>query len=228
MIRRIPDEAVRRLHHYKPPTGFTMQRQWKSIYKKFPRRDPKPNPVFVSENFHNHAINTFQTHKPRNIAKKYLGKLKLKIYAGKASMAPPVGTTFAAFGLKAINFVKEFNDATAHLNPNILLMVKGNVYTDKTYDYAIKHPKSSELIKIAAGITDGSPRTGHTYVGYVTPQMIYHLALIVARTSERERGAYRPAFNRIVSQCRSMGVGIITPDTPVEVKEISSNKSEDE
>ena len=46
------------------------------------------------------------------MAKKLLGKFKLQLKAGQATMSPPVGPAFGQRGLNGAEFVKQFNAKT--------------------------------------------------------------------------------------------------------------------
>ena len=89
------------------------------------------------------------------MAKKLLTQIKLQIPAGKANPAPPVGPALGQHGLNISEFCQKFNDATKDKMGDIIPCII-NVYEDRSYDFVLKTPPASELLKKAAKIKKGS------------------------------------------------------------------------
>src|SRR3990167_6962835 len=87
--------------------------------------------------------------------KKIKALIKLQIPAGKANPAPPVGPALGQHGLNIAEFCQKFNAATQKLGDDITPVVI-TVYEDRTYEFILKTPPASALIKKAAGIAKGS------------------------------------------------------------------------
>ncbi|PWN46921.1 ribosomal protein L11 [Violaceomyces palustris] len=104
--------------------------------------------------------------------------VKLMVPAGKASAQPPVGPALGAKGVKAMDFAKEFNARTAHLEPGIPIPAIVNIQPDRTFTFEIKTPPTSLLLKRAAGITSGSGKAGAEVSGSITLKHIYEIAKI--------------------------------------------------
>lgn len=77
--------------------------------------------------------------------------IKLLINAGAAKPAPPVGPALGQAGLNIMAFCKEFNAKTANYKEGTPLRVKLRVFSDKTYEWDLKTPPTSWLVKKAAG-----------------------------------------------------------------------------
>ncbi len=111
------------------------------------------------------------------MAKKVMKKIKLQIPAGKATPAPPVGTVLGPAGINLQEFCTKYNDATRDKMGDIL-PVEISVYEDRSFDFVIKTPPTSFLIKKYANITKGSGK-GSTYnVGTLTQEQIKEIAEI--------------------------------------------------
>ena len=82
-------------------------------------------------------------------------QVKLQIEAGKATPAPPVGSTLGPHGINIPQFVKGFNDATAK-DAGLIIPVVVTIYTDRTFDFELKTPPVAVLIKKERALLDAS------------------------------------------------------------------------
>ena len=89
------------------------------------------------------------------MAKEVVKKIKLQIPAGKATPAPPVGTVLGPAGINLQEFCTKYNDATRDKMGDII-PVEINVYDDRTFDFVLKTPPASGLIKKYAKVSKGS------------------------------------------------------------------------
>ena len=75
--------------------------------------------------------------------------VKLLVPAGKASAQPPVGPALGAKGVKAMDFAKEFNAKTAHLEVGLPTPAIVKINPDRTFSFEIKskckHSRSPAL-----------------------------------------------------------------------------------
>ncbi|ANB11455.1 mitochondrial 54S ribosomal protein YmL19 [Sugiyamaella lignohabitans] len=104
--------------------------------------------------------------------------VKLIVGAGQASPQPPVGPALGSKGVKAIDFCKDFNARTAHLNPGTPVPAIITVKPDRSFTYEIKSPPTAWLLMKAAGIDKGTPEAGKKTVGTVSLKHIYEIAKI--------------------------------------------------
>ena len=89
------------------------------------------------------------------MAKKVIGLIKLQIEAGKATPAPPVGPALGQHGVNIMGFVKEYNERTSSLAGSIV-PVEITVFEDRSFDFIVKSPPASDLLRKAAGVEKGS------------------------------------------------------------------------
>lgn len=101
--------------------------------------------------------------------------LKLQIPAGKANPAPPVGPALGQHGVNIGDFVNRFNEATKEMGDDIV-PVEIFVYEDRTFDFKLKTPPASDLLKKAAGVEKGSGSPLSRKVGKVTKQQVREIA----------------------------------------------------
>ena len=83
--------------------------------------------------------------------KKLKSQIKLQVKAGMANPAPPIGPALGQHGLNIMDFCKAFNDRTSNVEKGLVLPVIISVYTDRSFDFIIKTPPTSVLIKKSTG-----------------------------------------------------------------------------
>lgn len=88
-------------------------------------------------------------------AKKVKANLKMKIPAGKASAAPPVGSTLGQYGVNMVDFIGPFNDATRDLG-NAIITAHITIYEDRSMDFRVVGAPTDDLIREKLGIQKGS------------------------------------------------------------------------
>lgn len=75
--------------------------------------------------------------------------LKLQIPAGQANPAPPVGTSLGPHGINIQQFCQQFNEATKDMGGEII-PAEITIYTDRSFNFRLKTPPASYLLKKAA------------------------------------------------------------------------------
>jgi large subunit ribosomal protein L11 len=72
--------------------------------------------------------------------------VNLILQGGTASPTPPIGPVLGQHGINIINFCKAFNEATKD-NSDLFFPVNIIIYENKTFEFFLKTPTSSSLIK---------------------------------------------------------------------------------
>lgn len=101
--------------------------------------------------------------------------LKLQLPAGKANPAPPVGTALGPHGINIQDFCKKFNDATKDMGDDVV-PAEITIYEDRSFEFKLKTPPASALLKKAAGIEKGSSDALKNKVGKVTKEDVRKIA----------------------------------------------------
>src|SRR5438067_11518333 len=91
------------------------------------------------------------------MAKAVRANLKMKIPAGQASAAPPVGSTLGQYGVNMMDFINPFNDATREMQ-GATVTAHITIYDDKTMDFRVVGAPTDDLIRAKLGIDKGSGR----------------------------------------------------------------------
>jgi large subunit ribosomal protein L11 len=139
------------------------------------------------------------------MAKKIKTKIKLQIPGAQANPAPPVGPALGQHGLNIAQFCKEFNDKTKDKAGDII-PVEITVYEDRSYDFILKTPPASELLKKAAGVKKGSGKPLTEKVGKITNAQLEEIAK--TKMPDLNANDLEAAKKIIAGTARQMGIEI--------------------
>jgi large subunit ribosomal protein L11 len=140
------------------------------------------------------------------MVKKIKAKLKLQIPAGQATPAPPVGPALAPHGLNIKEFCDKFNQLTKN-QAGFTIPVEVTVFEDRTYEFRLKTPPASELIKKAVGIEKGSGEPNKKKVGKISREQIRKIA--EQKMPDLNTENIDQAMKIIEAQAKGMGIEII-------------------
>jgi large subunit ribosomal protein L11 len=142
------------------------------------------------------------------MAKEIVAKIKLQIEAGQASPAPPVGPALGQHNVNIMDFVRQFNEKTSRMEEGTIIPVIISVFKDRSFNFIMKTPPASYLLKKAAGIAKGSGTPNKEKVGKVTEKQIEE----IAKVKMPDLNAYSlDAAKKIVEgTAKNMGLEIIS------------------
>lgn len=132
-------------------------------------------------------------------------QIKLQIPAGAANPAPPVGPALGQHGLNIQDFCTQYNERTKDQRGDILPVVI-NVYDDRTFDFIIKTPPASELLKKAAKIKKGSSNPLLQKIGSVTKAQVKEIAEL--KMPDLNANDIEGAMKIIEGTARQMGLEV--------------------
>lgn len=131
--------------------------------------------------------------------------IKLQIPAGKATPAPPVGTALGPHGLNIADFVKKYNDATSQMAGEIV-PVEITIFEDRTFEFKLKTPPASDLLRRFASIEKGSGQPNKTKVGKVTKEDVRKIA--ERKMEDLNANTIEAAEHIVRGTARSMGIEV--------------------
>ena len=140
------------------------------------------------------------------MAKEITGYLKLQIKGGQANPAPPVGPALGQRGINIMEFCKAFNDKTKELMGQPVTVVI-TIYKDKKFDFIIKTPPASHLIKEALKLKSGSKEPGRVSAGTITKAQLQKIA--EAKMKDLNAFNMEQAIKIIAGSARSMGIQVV-------------------
>jgi len=112
------------------------------------------------------------------MAKVVVARIRLQIVAGQASPAPPVGPALGQHHVNIMDFVRQFNEKTSKMEEGTIVPVIITVFKDRSFNFILKSPPASYLLKKAAGIAKGSGEPNKEKVGQVTHKQVEEIAKI--------------------------------------------------
>lgn len=139
------------------------------------------------------------------MAKKVKTIIKLNLQAGKANPAPPVGPALGQHGVNIMDFCNKYNEATKDRMGQVL-PAQVTIYEDRSFDFVIKLPPVSEMIKQELKLKSGSGVPNKEFVGTLTPAQVEKIA--AEKMQDMNTTSLDSAKNTVMGTARSMGVKI--------------------
>ena len=138
-------------------------------------------------------------------AKKVKAHLKMRIPAGKATAAPPVGSTLGQYGVNMMDFIQPFNDATKEMKGIVTAHI--SIYEDRTMDFRVVSQATDELIRENLGIQKSSGRPNTEKVSKKLTQADL-LSIAEAKAQDMNAEDISAVKKMVAGTARSMGVEI--------------------
>jgi large subunit ribosomal protein L11 len=139
------------------------------------------------------------------MAKNVTGQAKFQVPGGKATPAPPVGTSLGKFGVNLGQFVSQFNERTREYNGTPIPVVV-TIYSDRSFEFVTKSPPAAALLKQAAGIAKGSGVPNRNKVATVTKAQCAEIA--EKKMADLNARSVAQAALMIEGTARSMGINV--------------------
>jgi large subunit ribosomal protein L11 len=140
--------------------------------------------------------------------KEIIATIKLQIEAGQASPAPPVGPALGQHNVNIMDFVRQFNEKTNKMEEGTVIPVILSVFKDRSFNFIMKTPPASYLLKRAAGIAKGSGEPNKEKVGKVTEKQIEEIAKV--KMPDLNAYSLDAAKKIIEGTAKNMGLEIIS------------------
>ena len=139
------------------------------------------------------------------MAKEIETYVKLQVKGGAANPSPPVGPALGSKGLNIMDFCKQFNARTQDKQGQTLPVLI-TVYKDKSFDFVIKTPPASVLIKEAIKLKTGSSQPNRQKVGKISWDQIKEIA--ETKMPDLNSFTVEGGMKMIAGTARSMGVTV--------------------
>jgi large subunit ribosomal protein L11 len=140
------------------------------------------------------------------MAKKLKAIVTVRIEAGKASPAPPIGPAMAGHGINLMAFCKEYNARTSNRAGDII-PAEVSIYTDGSFTFILKTPPASTLLAKAAGVPKGAGEPNRQKVGEVTRAQVREIAEI--KMPDLNAHDIESAMKQIEGTARNMGIVVV-------------------
>ena len=138
--------------------------------------------------------------------KEVVKKFKMQAPGGTATPAPPIGPALGANGVNPGQFITKFNAMSMPLKGKIIGCLV-TVYKDRTFDFIVKTPPASVMIKDILKLEKGSGEPNKNKVGKITKAQLKKLA----EEKLKDLNAYDldGAVKILAGSARSMGVDVV-------------------
>ena len=141
------------------------------------------------------------------MAKEVIAQIKLYVPAGQANPAPPVGPALGQHGVNIMMFCKQFNERTKG-REGLILPAIITIYKDKSFDFIVKSPPSSVLIKKAANLAKASGQAGKEKIGTLNNRQIEEIAK--QKMEDLNTADIQKAIKIVKGTARSMGIEVLS------------------
>ena len=140
------------------------------------------------------------------MAKAVKANVKMKLPAGRATAAPPVGSILGAHGVNMMDFINPFNDQTKDMQ-GAIVTVHVTIYDDRTMTFYVVGAPTDDLIRAELGIKKGSGKPNSEKIAKkLTDAQVTKIAEAKAKDMNTQD---IPAVKKMVAgTARSMGVEI--------------------
>ena len=139
------------------------------------------------------------------MAKEVIAQIKLYVPAGQANPAPPVGPALGQHGVNIMGFCKQFNEQTKG-REGLILPAIITVYKDKSFEFVVKSPPSTVLIKKAANLAKASGTPGKEKIASITKKQVEEIAK--QKMEDLNTSDLAQAVRTVSGTVRSMGIEI--------------------
>ena len=129
--------------------------------------------------------------------------VKLQLEAGKATPAPPVGTSLGPTGVNIAMVCKEYNDLTKGKMGSVV-PVEVVIYEDRSFSLILKTSPAAALLKKAANIDKASGEPNKNKVGSVTRAQIEEIAK--EKMPDLNAASVEAAMRMVEGTAKSMGI----------------------
>jgi len=140
------------------------------------------------------------------MAKEKTAEIKLYVPAGQANPAPPVGPALGQHGVNIMGFCKQFNEQTKG-KEGVILPVIISVYKDKSFDFIVKTPPTSVLIKKACNLAKASGEAGKEKIAKITREKVREIAK--TKLDDLNTHDMAKAVLIVEGTARSLGVEVV-------------------
>lgn len=140
------------------------------------------------------------------MAKVVKANLKMKLKAGQASAAPPVGSTLGQYGVNMMDFINPFNEATREMM-GTMVTVHITIFDDRSMAFRVVGAPTDDLIRAKLAIAKGSGRPNSEKISKKLSQKDLQ-EIAEAKAKDMNADDVESIKKMVAGTARSMGVEV--------------------
>jgi large subunit ribosomal protein L11 len=140
------------------------------------------------------------------MAKQVKANLKMKIPAGRATAAPPVGSTLGQYGVIMMDFINPFNDQTKDMQGQTVT-AHITVYEDRSMEFRVVSAPTDDLIRGALKIQKGSGKPNSEKISKKLSQSALN-EIATSKAKDMNTDDVEAVKKMVAGTARSMGVEV--------------------
>lgn len=106
-----------------------------------------------------------------------------------------------------MDFCKEFNARTAHVEPGLLLPTRIDINPDRTFTFVTRTPTTSYFLKKCANIEKGTGKPGTAPIATISVKHIYEIAKI--KSQDVNDRPLEALARSIVASAKTLGIKVV-------------------
>jgi large subunit ribosomal protein L11 len=140
------------------------------------------------------------------MAKQVKANLKMKIPAGRATAAPPVGSTLGQYGVNMMDFINPFNEQTKDMQGQTVT-AHITVYDDKSMKFRVVSAPTDDLIRAVLKIKKGSGKPNSEKISTKLSQSAL-TEIATGKAKDMNTDDVEAVKKMVAGTARSMGVEV--------------------
>jgi large subunit ribosomal protein L11 len=140
------------------------------------------------------------------MAKQVKANLKMKIPAGRATAAPPVGSTLGQHGVNMMDFINPFNEQTKDMQGQTVT-AHITVYDDRSMTFRVVSAPTDDLIRAALKIQKGSGKPNSEKISKKLSQSAL-TEIATGKAKDMNTDDIEAVKKMVAGTARSMGVEV--------------------
>ena len=138
--------------------------------------------------------------------------VRLRVPSGAARPGPAIGQALGPLGINMAEFCKQFNEKSDELGyeRETPLPVLLSAMSDRTFQFEVKSPPTSYLIKKVTKIEKGpnSPNAEADPAAFLTPEAVYEIAKIKQKDDMMWHLPLEGIAKSVIGTAKSMGIRV--------------------
>jgi large subunit ribosomal protein L11 len=140
------------------------------------------------------------------MAKEVRANLKMKLRAGQATAAPPVGSVLGQYGVNMMDFINPFNEATKPMQGSEVT-AHITIFDDRSIAFRVVSSPTDNLIRDKLGIKKGSGKPNSEKIPKkLSQQALQEIA--EAKAKDMNTDDVEAVKKMVAGTARSMGVEV--------------------